>query len=152
MRRVRKSLIGGGILTAVLAATAVLALSPRGGSSSGSGSTCGLSASQLGGFVTIPGGGFVMGVDPHYPEEGPPRRVLVSPFLLQEHEVTNAQFATFVADTGYLTEAERNGGSARFSGTDTPQRILSWWSLDPAATWRTPDGAGSDLTGRDLHP
>ena len=25
-------------------------------------------------------------------------------------------------------------------------------SLDQDATWHTPDGAGSDLTGRDLHP
>ncbi|MEL6295218.1 MAG: formylglycine-generating enzyme family protein [Pseudomonadota bacterium] len=111
-----------------------------------------MSDAQLGGFVDIPGGGFVMGVDPVFPEEGPPRKVLVSPFRLQAHEVTNRQFAAFVADTGYVTEAERHGGSAQFSESDTPDVFLSWWSLDDSATWRTPDGAGSDLTGRDLHP
>lgn len=113
---------------------------------------CGLSAADLGGFVDIPGGGFVMGADPHYPEEGPPRRVLVSPFRLQVHEVTNSQFAAFVAATGYVTEAERNGGSAQFSASNTPEVFLSWWSLDGAATWRAPDGEGSDLAGSDLHP
>ncbi|MEO1452517.1 MAG: formylglycine-generating enzyme family protein [Pseudomonadota bacterium] len=120
--------------------------------SSASEHACALDAGDLGGFVDIPGGGFVMGVDPLYPEEGPPRRVLVSPFRLQAHEVTNSQFAAFVADTGYVTEAETNGGSAQFNESETPEVFQSWWSLDRYATWRTPDGAGSDLMGRDLHP
>ena len=118
----------------------------------GVGATCTLAEADLGGFVDIPGGGFIMGADPLYPEEGPPERVLVSPFRLQAHEVTNSQFAAFVADTGYVTEAEVNGGSAQFSESDTPEVFLSWWSLDEGAAWRTPDGAGSDLAGRDLHP
>ena len=113
---------------------------------------CALDTQDLGGFVHIPGGGFVMGVDPVFPEEGPPRKVLVSPFRLQAHEVTNSQFAAFVADTGYVTEAERGGGSAQFSESDTPEVFQSWWSLDRGATWRTPDGAGSDLAGHGLHP
>lgn len=144
--------IGGGALAATIVAVAAVALSPNVLSSSTSGHACALSEAQLGGFVDIPGGGFVMGVDPVFPEEGPPRRVLVSPFRLQAHEVTNSQFAAFVADTGYVTEAERNGGSAQFHDSDTPEVFQSWWALDPDATWRTPDGAGSDLTGRDLHP
>lgn len=115
-------------------------------------SACGLNQTRLGGFVDIAGGGFVMGDDPVFPEEGPPRRVLVSPFRLQAHEVTNSQFATFVAETGYVTEAGLNGGSAQFRGSDTPEVFQSLWSLDADATWRTPDGAGSELTGRALHP
>jgi len=114
--------------------------------------TCSFGPSDLGQFVKIPGGGFVLGADPLFPEEGPPERVLVSPFRLQTHEVTNSQFAAFVAETGYVTEAERTDGSAQFGDTDTPEVFLSWWSLDAASTWRTPDGAGSDLDGRDLHP
>ncbi|ETX26737.1 hypothetical protein RISW2_19425 [Roseivivax isoporae LMG 25204] len=93
-----------------------------------------------------------MGVDPVFPGEGPPRKVFVSPFGLQAHEVTNSQFAAFVAETGYITEAERHGGSAQFAESDTPEVFLSWWSLDAEATWRTPDGAGSELAGRALHP
>jgi len=106
----------------------------------------------LGSFVRIDGGSFVRGDAPVYPEEGPPTRVLVSPFLLQVHEVTNDQFAAFVADTGYVTDAERTGGSAQFVETTTPDRPMSWWRLDEGATWRTPEGRGSDLQGRGRHP
>jgi len=120
-------------------------------SASGAGS-CHFSQSNLGAFVDIPGGGFVQGADPLYAEEGPPRKVFVSPFRLQAHEVTNSQFAAFVEATGYVTDAERNGGSARFRKSNTPQVFLSWWSMDRAATWRTPEGAGSTLAGRSLHP
>ena len=114
--------------------------------------TCALDQDHLGRFVDIPGGGFVMGVDPVFPEQGPPKRVLVSPFRLQIHEVTNSQFAQFVAATGYVTEAERNRGSAQFTYSDTPNLYLSWWKLDTGATWRSPGGDGSSVDGLALHP
>ena len=113
---------------------------------------CAIVEGAVGGFVDIPGGGFVMGADPRYPEEGPPRRVFVSPFRLQAHEVTNGQFAAFVAATGYETEAERNGGSALFQETSTPEILMSWWRLDRSASWKTPAGVGSGLEGLALHP
>jgi formylglycine-generating enzyme required for sulfatase activity len=113
---------------------------------------CALDETDLGHFVDIPGGGFVIGADPLYPEEGPPQRVFVSPFRLLSHEVTNSEFAAFVAATAYITEAERNGGSAQFSESKTPDVFLSWWGIDNAATWRTPNGAGSSLDGLSLHP
>lgn len=113
---------------------------------------CGIEPQRLGAFVDIPGGGFVSGADAVFPEEGPPERVLISPFRLQIHEVTNGQFAEFVLETGYVTEAERLGGSAQFVQSDTPDVFMSWWRLDAEATWRTPEGAGSDLEGLDLHP
>ncbi len=116
------------------------------------GGRCALDHSALGAFIDIPGGGFVMGADALYPEEGPAERAFVSAFALQAHEVTNSQFAEFVAATGYVTEAERNGGSAEFIGGDTPENLLSWWRLDPQATWRTPQGEGSNLDGLALHP
>ena len=113
---------------------------------------CALVESDLGGFVNIPGGGFVKGANARYPEEGPPRKVFVSPFRLQTHEVTNSQFADFVAATGYVTEAERNGGSAQFRESDTPEIFMSWWKIDDGATWTAPQGAGSTLEGLALHP
>ena len=113
---------------------------------------CNLDLKDLGGFVDIPGGGFVNGAHAVYPEEGPPQQVFVSPFRLQAHEVTNSQFAEFVAATGYVTEAEKNGGSAQFTGSATPEILMSWWRLDPRASWKTPGGAKSDLDGLALHP
>ncbi|MEO1734078.1 MAG: formylglycine-generating enzyme family protein [Pseudomonadota bacterium] len=136
---------------AFAAGTSVVGLSPLPGMSAGA-KTCALDHGDLGRFVDIPGGGFVKGANARYSEEGPPKKVFVSPFRLQIHEVTNSQFAQFVAATGYVTEAERNGGSAQFVGSDTPNVFLSWWKLDAGATWRTPGGAGSNLDGLALHP
>jgi len=34
----------------------------------------------------------------------------------------------------------------------TPEDLLSWWKLDPGATWKTPQGAGSSLEGLAQHP
>lgn len=58
------------------------------------------------GLVAIPGGRFLMGADDGYPEEKPVHPVTVAGFLIDRHEVTNAQFARFVAATGYVTRAE----------------------------------------------
>jgi formylglycine-generating enzyme required for sulfatase activity len=118
----------------------------------GSGHGCALSPESLGTFIDIPGGGFVFANDGVYPEEGPAQKVFVSSFRMQMHEVTNSQFAAFVEQTGYTTDAERNGGSAVFLESTTPGALLSWWRLDPEASWRTPGGDGSHLGGRSLLP
>lgn len=145
MNRVAHLLLAAGTL-----GIAALSLWPR--FDGRSAPKCTLTVDTLGQFIDIPGGGFVMGADPLQPEEGPPQRVFVSPFQLQSHEVTNSQFAAFVAATGYVSEAERNGGSAQFQATSTPEILMSWWRLDPHARWKAPGGAGSDLDGRSLYP
>ncbi len=102
-------------------------------------------------IVWIPGGSFVMGADPQYPEEGPPREVSVSGFWMDSHEVTNAEFAAFVEATNYVTLAERDPpaipgappemqkpGSAVFNipTNDDPR----WWRWSVGAQWRAPVG------------
>jgi len=103
------------------------------------------------GRVLVPGGRFLRGESPRYAEEGPPREVLVGAFFMDVHEVTKAQFARFVAETGYVTTAERDPpqlagappemlvpGSATFSvpsGPDAP-----WWTWTVGANWRAPEG------------
>jgi formylglycine-generating enzyme required for sulfatase activity len=52
------------------------------------------------GMVAIKGGRFVMGSERFYPEERPRKTVEVGPFYIQQHEVTNAQFAAIVKATG----------------------------------------------------
>ena len=146
-----KLVIGAGIaaVVVIVMASAMWRESP---SFPTSDTGCMLGETELGGFVDIPGGGFTLGAHALYPEEGPAQRVFVSPFQLQVHEVTNSQFAEFVAATGYITEAERNGGSAQFRETDTPTNLLSWWRIDAGASWKTPGGSGTGLQGLDLHP
>jgi formylglycine-generating enzyme required for sulfatase activity len=114
-------------------------------------------------MVWIAGGSFVMGDDPHYPEEGPPQTVTVKGFWIDTHEVTNAEFAAFVKATGYKTVAERDPpklpdappemlvpGSAVFNTpSDSDPR---WWRWVPGAQWRHPSGQKESIVGRDNDP
>jgi formylglycine-generating enzyme len=59
------------------------------------------------GMVWIEGGRFTMGDDEERPEERAAHEVTVEGFWIDRHEVTNAEFARFVAATGYVTVAER---------------------------------------------
>ena len=120
--------------------------------------------------VWIPGAEFLMGSDHHYPEEGPARRVSVAGFSIDRHLVTNAQFARFVAATGYVTVAERPLDPAEFPGAPpenlvagsivfTPtagpvdlRHLSQWWTWTPGASWHHPEGPQNDLAGRDQHP
>ncbi|MFM7377200.1 MAG: SUMF1/EgtB/PvdO family nonheme iron enzyme, partial [Erythrobacter sp.] len=114
-------------------------------------------------MVWIPGGSFTMGENPRYPEEGPPRVVSVAGFWMDAHEVTNAQFAAFVAATGYVTMAERTPpalpgalpemlrpGSAVFR-VPTPEN-RAWWRWAVGAQWRDPVGDKGGIEGRERHP
>ena len=115
------------------------------------------------GAVRLEGGWFTMGSDDTlaYPEdgEGPARRVRVSAFTIQPHCVTNARFRAFVEATGHITDAERYRASFVFGGLlptgFPPTRAVAaapWWREVPGADWQHPEGAGSDLAGREDHP
>ena len=58
-------------------------------------------------MVWIPAGEFLMGADGAYPEEAPAHRVRVDGFWMDRFTVTNADFERFVAETGYVTLAEK---------------------------------------------
>ena len=103
-------------------------------------------------FVTIPAGTFTMGAaDGPHPEdgEGPPRPVRLSAYRIAAATVTNAQFAAFVAATGYVTTAEATGASAVFAaelGDADAHPVAApatpWWRLVPGAAWNNPQGVG----------
>lgn len=105
------------------------------------------------GLIGIPGGTTQLGSTDFGPEEAPIREVTVEPFQMDATEVTNSQFAAFVAATGYVTVAERLGGGAVFTLPDNPpdmRDMSQWWRIDPEATWRTPGGRGT--TALSHHP
>ena len=122
------------------------------------------------GMVRIEGGQFLMGSDSHYPEEAPAHRVAVDGFWMDRCPVTNADFAAFVEDTGYVTSAERTPNAEDYPGARpellTPASVVfcrpagpvdlgnyySWWNYVPGANWRHPLGPHSDLRGRARHP
>ena len=118
--------------------------------------------------MPIPAGTFAMGdaFGEGYDADGetPVHAVHLDAFRMDATAVTNAQFATFVKDTGYLTGAEEFGVSAVFHlawqrNTDRRERDLvnradgvPWWLAIHGADWRSPEGPGSDITRRQNHP
>ena len=120
---------------------------------------CFLASGDMGAFVDVPAGSFTKGASPLYPEELPSLRVQVAEFSIQVHEVTNAQFAAFVDATGYVTQAEQgvldgrhDAGSAVFRHSGERPVNAAPWALLPGATWKTPEGPGSSVSGLDQWP
>jgi sulfatase modifying factor 1 len=121
-------------------------------------------------LVDLPGGSFRMGSTQFYPEEAPVHTATVAPFAIEQHPVTNQQFAEFVADTGYVTVAEqpldpalnpgvapgdRAPGALVFRPTGGPVNLhdwRQWWDWTPGACWRHPFGPDSTIEGRLHHP
>jgi len=132
------------------------------------------------GMVWIPGGEFSMGAaeQPGMNDVGmkattdsrPFHRVYVDGFWMDATEVTNAQFATFVAATRYVTVAERTPRAEDFPGAP-PENLVAgavvfsppshavplndhfqWWSYVKGADWRHPEGPESSLAGKDRYP
>jgi formylglycine-generating enzyme required for sulfatase activity len=91
--------------------------------------------------------------------EGPVHEVSLPSFELAVTTVTNLQFAEFVADSGYVTEAERFSWSFVFAGL-LPDKFPAtsaaaqapWWRQVFGASWRHPEGPQSDIAGRDDVP
>lgn len=114
-------------------------------------------------MLLLEGGEFLMGTDApaRYPAdgEGPVRRVTLDPFWIDATAVRNAEFAAFVDETEYITEAERFGWSFVFAGLlpdefpDTRAVAAApWWRQVYEADWRRPEGPHSTLEDRLEHP
>jgi formylglycine-generating enzyme required for sulfatase activity len=121
-------------------------------------------------LVELPGGPFRMGSTQFYPEEAPVHTATVGACAVERHPVTNAQFAEFVADTGYITVAEQSLDPALYPGA-APQDLVpgalvfrstsgpvdlrdwrQWWDWVPGASWRHPFGPDSGIENRLDHP
>lgn len=114
--------------------------------------------------VLIRGGSYAMG--DHFDEgdpgdgETPVHDVELGDFYLDATAVTNTQFADFIDDTSYVTEAEELGVSAVFhlafrgNPADVVDRVdaAPWWLAVRGADWRRPEGPGSDVETRKDHP
>ena len=112
-----------------------------------------------------------MGSTEYYAEEGPVHTETVAPFWIDRYDVTNAEFARFVAATHYVTDAEKRpdpadypdipkdklvaGGAVFVSpegGLRKMEDPMRWWSFVPGADWRHPDGPGSTIVGHKNDP
>ncbi len=111
-------------------------------------------------MVRIPGGDFQMGSH-DFEDTRPVHPVHVNPFLMDTHEVTNAEFAAFVKATRYKTIAERPLNPADYPGVPTDKLVpgsavftppaqpvplenpLAWWAYVAGANWQHPKGPHS---------
>ena len=132
------------------------------------------------GMVWIPAGQFQMGTTDaeSFEDEHPAHPVRVGGFWMDSTDVTNAQFRKFVEATGYQTTAERKPDWEELKkqlppGTEKPAASMlvpaslvfvaptqavplndvgAWWQWTPGASWRHPEGPGSNLDDREDHP
>jgi formylglycine-generating enzyme required for sulfatase activity len=113
-------------------------------------------------MVYVPGGTFPMGSDDDdmdyalqlcneyrddcqrswFESEQPVHEVTLDGFWLDQTEVTVTQFRQFVAETGYETDAEREGWSWAWTGTE--------WAQVDGADWYHPHGPDEDV--QNSHP
>ena len=121
------------------------------------------------GMVWIPGSTFQMGSD-EFPDSRPVHPVTVNGFWMDEHEVTNAQFAGFVRQTGYVTVAERPLNPQDYPGVPSSELVpgsavftppaqnvslnnpLQWWTYVGGANWQHPKGPTSTIKGHENEP
>lgn len=118
------------------------------------------------GMVLIADGSFLMGSDSGQvffaDGEGPVREVSTSAYWIDTTTVSNSEFAAFVEETGYVTEAESFGWSFAFIGLlddETKHKHVQghaaqvpWWVGVAGAHWRAPAGPGSSIDPILDHP
>lgn len=121
-------------------------------------------------MVQIGRGTLLMGSTEFYPDEGPVHQREVASFAIDRYQVTNAQYAQFVAATGYVTVAEQELDPADFPGADPADLVPGamvfaptsgpvnlnnwrlWWRWQPGACWDHPFGPESGIAERMDHP
>lgn len=112
-------------------------------------------------MLRIPGGRFRQGSPPWlidwlmrsdqplpriwFGDETPVVERWLAPYWIDRYPVTVGEFAEFVADTGYRTDAQRRG----FSMVYAPEEGWTEW---PDVYWRAPGGPGTDVAGMADHP
>jgi sulfatase modifying factor 1 len=98
-------------------------------------------------LVLVPAGKYPVGADGFAPN--PRRTVMLAAYSIASTETTNAQFAVFIAATGYRTDAERRG-----SGRVSLEGMADWaWKSVEGADWQHPFGpAGPNADKHPDHP
>lgn len=131
-------------------------------------------------MVWISDGDFLMGGDNNQAsaDEFPKHRVKIKGFWIDQTEVTNKQFALFIAATKYKTTAERKPDWEQLKhqvppGTPKPpdsvlvaaslvfkpakgqvdlNNYTQWWTWQKGADWKHPNGPKSNLNGKENYP
>jgi sulfatase modifying factor 1 len=131
-------------------------------------------------MIWIEGAEFMMGAtdEEGKQDEYPSHKVKVDGFWMDEHEVTNDQFALFIKETGYITTAERKPDWEEIKkqlppGTPAPadsllvaaslvfvapskvvdlDNVSQWWQWKTGASWKHPQGPESTIENKGNYP
>ena len=96
-------------------------------------------------LIYVPEGEFIMGSDSRINlDEHPIHNVKLDAFWIDQTEVTNPIFLSFISATGYRTNAEKLGSS--YVHDDSSSLNVN------GANWQHPTGPGSDILGKENHP
>lgn len=134
------------------------------------------------GMVLIPSGTFMMGASTDDSlakgDEFPRHKVIIDEFYMDEHEVTNKEFAQFIKATNYVTTAEKKPDWEELKkqvppGTKKPDESLlvpaslvfvspnkkvdrnnlgNWWKWVKGANYKHPLGPDSSIKDKNDHP
>ncbi len=96
------------------------------------------------GMIYVPGGYTQIGSEDGLDQEKPSFWVRVTPFLMDQHEVTVGQFRAFVRATNYRTQAEGFGDAGVFDDT------IRDWTLIKGASWQFPYGPAAGPAADDM--
>ena len=110
-------------------------------------------------MVLVPGGTFTMGRDEGNAAERPAHRVTLSSYYVDQHEVTNRQYAIFLEKAGPGLHAKAASAGARPPDDDRPVVMVDFHEAAAYAEWagkRLPTEAQWEMAGRTidgrLHP
>jgi formylglycine-generating enzyme required for sulfatase activity len=114
-------------------------------------------------YLNVAAGSFLMGSEDlganPLDNEGPIQEVSLPEFEISATPITNAQFAAFITETGYATEAEQTGWSFVFQllvaeGVKIigQSQVAPWWLGVEGTSWRCPIGGQSDYRDFLDHP
>jgi formylglycine-generating enzyme required for sulfatase activity len=112
------------------------------------------SQAEAGEMVFIPAGKMTMGAVDGAEDARHIRDVKLSGFWMDRTEVTNADFARFVGETGYITVAERPAPAGAVAGgwVFIMGEAGAKWQQVAGANWRRPEGPASDIKGLENEP
>lgn len=99
-------------------------------------------------LVYVPEGEFIMGNKKILGAEKysgiPVHKVYLDAYWIDQNEVTNELFLSFVKETGYKTNAEKEGHAWTYDGKN--------WSDTEKADWMHPLGLYSNIINKEKHP
>lgn len=87
------------------------------------------------GMIYIPGGTFLMGRNDADKFEAPAHEVIVKPFFIDINEVTNGEYQSFIAATGYRAPSSWKNGKYSAGEERFPVVNVTWKDADTYAVW-----------------